>query len=86
MSNHTPLIEVEYQKGFGGHSESEAVKGALPQGQNSPQICPLGLYAEQLSGTAFTVGRPLNQCSWLYRIKPSVCHAELKKVAPQRDI
>ena len=81
MSNQTPFTGVEYQKGFGGHIESEAIKGALPQGQNSPQVCPLGLYAEQLSGTAFTVGRPLNQRSWLYRIKPSVCHAELKKIA-----
>ena len=84
MSHKTSFVAVEYQKGFGGHIESEAIKGALPQGQNSPQNCPLGLYAEQLSGTAFTVCRPLNQRSWLYRIKPSVCHSELKKVAPPK--
>lgn len=71
---------IEYQKGFGGHLESEAVKGALPIGQNSPQECPLGLYAEQLSGTAFTVPRVLNQRSWLYRKKPSVCTAKMKRV------
>ena len=60
--------------------ESEAVKGALPHGQNSPQQCPLGLYAEQLSGTAFTVPRALNQRSWLYRKRPSVCAGVLQKV------
>ena len=48
--------------------------GALPQGKNNPKRCPYGLYAEQLSGTAFTVPRRVNQRSWLYRIKPSVVH------------
>jgi homogentisate 1,2-dioxygenase len=43
-------------------------------GQNTPQKCPYGLYAEQLSGTAFTVARHANQRSWLYRIRPSVQH------------
>ncbi|KAJ2059748.1 hypothetical protein GGI17_004220 [Coemansia sp. S146] len=63
-----------YQDGFGNHFSSEALKGALPVGQNTPQVCPYGLYAEQLSGTAFTVGRSGNQRSWLYRIHPSVMH------------
>lgn len=58
--------------GFGSHFASEAVPGALPIGQNSPQAPPLGLYAEQLSGTAFTCPRATNQRSWLYRIAPSV--------------
>ncbi len=31
-----------------------------------------GLYAEQLSGTAFTAPREHNQRSWLYRIRPAV--------------
>ena len=52
---------VEYQSGFGNHFSSEALKGALPLGQNSPLKCPYGLYAEQISGTAFTVPRKLNQ-------------------------
>ena len=55
---------------------SEALPGALPVGQNSPQVCPYGLYAEQLSGTAFTMPRHKNQFSWLYRIKPSVVHSK----------
>ncbi|MGX1747930.1 homogentisate 1,2-dioxygenase, partial [Brevundimonas sp. NPDC055320] len=43
-----------YQSGFANHFATEAVDGALPAGRNSPQRPALGLYAEQLSGTAFT--------------------------------
>ncbi len=64
-----------YQTGFGNEFESEAVPGALPVGQNNPQTPPLGLYTEQLSGTAFTVPTPRNRRTWLYRIRPSVRHA-----------
>lgn len=60
-----------YLHGFGNHHQSEAVKGALPTEQNSPQICNYGLYAEQLSGTSFTRARHQNSHSWLYRILPS---------------
>jgi len=42
--------------------------------KNSPQKCPYGLYAEQLSGSAFTAPRSTNRRSWLYRIKPAVHH------------
>ncbi|HSV44789.1 MAG TPA: homogentisate 1,2-dioxygenase [Ramlibacter sp.] len=60
------------QSGFGNHFASEAMPGALPQGRNSPQRAPLGLYAELLSGSAFTAPRHANQRSWLYRRQPSV--------------
>jgi homogentisate 1,2-dioxygenase len=60
--------------GFGGHFESEAVAGALPVGRNSPQKPPFGLYAEQLSGTAFTAPRAENRRSWLYRLRPTASH------------
>jgi homogentisate 1,2-dioxygenase len=60
--------------GFGNHFASEALPGALPEGQNSPQHPRYGLYAEQLSGTAFTVPRAENRRSWLYRIRPSAAH------------
>jgi homogentisate 1,2-dioxygenase len=60
--------------GFGGYFESEAVAGALPIGRNSPQKVPFGLYAEQLSGSAFTAPRAENRRSWLYRIQPSASH------------
>lgn len=63
-----------YLTGFGNHFATEAAPGALPQGQNSPQKTPMGLYAEQLSGTAFTAPRAENRRSWLYRLRPSAQH------------
>ena len=63
---------LEYQTGFANAFESEAIPGALPLGRNSPQKVPFGLYAEQLSGTAFTASQDYNRRSWLYRIRPSV--------------
>ncbi|MBW3509699.1 homogentisate 1,2-dioxygenase [Janthinobacterium sp. NKUCC06_STL] len=68
------MIGAGYQSGFGNEFATEAVPGALPQGQNSPQRAPLGLYAEQLSGTAFTAPRAQNRRSWLYRIRPASQH------------
>src|SRR3954468_19084995 len=65
---------VTYQSGFGNEFATEAVPGALPQGQNSPQKAPYGLYAEQISGTPFTAPRGQNRRAWLYRIRPSVAH------------
>lgn len=61
-----------YMPGFGNDFETEALPGALPQGQNSPQKCNYGLYAEQLSGSAFT--KPHPERTWCYRIRPSVKH------------
>ncbi|SFR76072.1 homogentisate 1,2-dioxygenase [Sphingomonas jatrophae] len=63
-----------YQTGFLNHFATEAVLGALPVGRNSPQCVPFGLYAEQLSGTAFTAPRAENRRSWLYRLRPSAAH------------
>ncbi|GGE11296.1 homogentisate 1,2-dioxygenase [Polymorphobacter glacialis] len=60
--------------GFGNHFSSEAVPGALPVGRNSPQRPAFGLYAEQLSGTAFTAPRGENRRSWLYRLRPTAGH------------
>lgn len=65
-----------YLAGFGNHHQSEAIPGALPTSQNSPQSCPYGLYAEQLSGSAFTRVRHQNLHSWLYRMLPSVVQHE----------
>ncbi|MCI0384820.1 homogentisate 1,2-dioxygenase [Streptomyces sp. CNQ085] len=65
---------LAYSSGFGNQHACEAVPGALPVGRNSPQRAPLGLYAEQLSGTAFTEPRAHNRRSWLYRIRPSAAH------------
>jgi homogentisate 1,2-dioxygenase len=65
--------------GFGSHFASEAVEGALPQGRNSPQQPAFGLYAEQLSGTAFTAPRAENRRSWLYRMRPSAEHPPYRR-------
>ena len=67
-------MPLSYMPGFGNDFETESLPGALPQGQNSPQRCAYGLYAEQLSGSPFTAPRGTNERSWLYRIRPSVRH------------
>jgi len=71
------MEELRYQSGFGNEFAScdPRCPGALPEGQNNPQVCKYGLYAEQLSGTAFTAPRHSNQRSWLYRILPSAKHS-----------
>lgn len=72
--------ELEYQTGFANAFESEAIPGALPVGRNSPQKVPFGLYAEQLSGTAFTAPQDCNRRSWLYRIRPSVRQGRYSRI------
>ncbi|MFD2272697.1 homogentisate 1,2-dioxygenase [Undibacterium arcticum] len=72
---------LRYQSGFGSEFATEALSGALPQGQNSPQKAPYGLYAEQLSGTAFTAPRHSNRRSWLYRIRPAAMHEAFEPAA-----
>ncbi len=70
-----------YMVGFGNDFETEALKGALPQGRNSPQRVEYGLYAEQLSGSPFTAPHATLERSWLYRIRPSVKHlGRLQKI------
>ncbi|ORY58410.1 homogentisate 1,2-dioxygenase [Pseudomassariella vexata] len=66
--------KYRYKNGFGSYVETEAVPGALPVGYNSPQQPPHGLYAEKLSGTAFTAPRHENQQTWCYRVLPSCTH------------
>jgi homogentisate 1,2-dioxygenase len=73
-------MSIHYQTGFGNEFATEAIAGALPAGQNSPQKAPFGLYAEQLSGSPFTAPRALNRRSWLYRIRPSVLHKPFKQI------
>lgn len=73
-------MDLKFQTGFGNEFATEAVDGALPVGQNSPQKAPHGLYAEQLSGTAFTVPRAGNKRTWTYRIRPSVTHLPFERI------
>jgi len=72
--------EFQYSSGFGNEFATEAVDGSLPVGRNSPQQAPLGLYAEQLSGTAFTQPRAVNRRTWVYRILPSAKHPSFRRI------
>jgi homogentisate 1,2-dioxygenase len=72
---------IQYQSGFGNEFATEAIAGALPVGQNSPQKAPHGLYAEQFSGTAFTAPRASNRRAWTYRIRPSVTHKPFRPIS-----
>src|ERR1700744_3735172 len=70
---------VEYRCGLGNFLSTEGLSGALPA-HNSPQRCPYGLYAEQLSGTPFTAPRAFNRRSWLYRIRPGLTHGAFEQI------
>src|SRR5690606_34167982 len=84
---------LTYMTGFENSFATEATAGALPIGRNSPQRAPLGLYAEQISGSSFTAPRGTNKRTWFYRIRPSVMHGTgfreidpgLIRTAPCRD-
>ncbi len=80
---HTPLT---YQSGFGNEFATEALPGALPLGQNSPQRVAYGLYAEQISGTAFTAPRAVNRRTWTYRIRPGAMHAPFRRIDDGRIV
>jgi homogentisate 1,2-dioxygenase len=70
-----PDDPFEYMPGFGNDFSTEVLPNALPVGQNQPQRCPYDLYAEGISGSAFTTPRSHgngNQRTWMYRIRPAV--------------
>ncbi|XP_077864110.1 homogentisate 1,2-dioxygenase-like [Saccoglossus kowalevskii] len=73
--------ELKYLSGFDNEftSEDPRCPGAVPKGQNNPIKCPYGLYAEQLSGSAFTCPREYNRRTWFYRIRPSAVHSPFTK-------
>jgi homogentisate 1,2-dioxygenase len=54
--------------------ESEAIPGTIPQGQNNPRCVRFGLYAEQVTASAFVAPRHTNKKAWLYRVRPAVAH------------
>lgn len=76
MNENTP----SYLSGFANEFATEALPGALPVGQNSPQKAPYGLYAEQISGTAFTAPRGANRRCWTYRIRPAAMHKPFQRI------
>ena len=93
MNDRGVTTQLAYLSGFGAHHESEALAGALPVGRNSPQKTPFGLYAEQLSGTSFTMPRASSLRSWQYRLRPSAMHKPFRRIgdgavrtAPSREV
>ena len=76
----TGITTLKYQSGFGNEHSTEALPGALPSHQNSPQRAPLGLFAEQISGTPFTAPRHSNRRTWFYRIRPSAMQRPFQRI------
>lgn len=76
----------QYQSGFNNEHASEAIPGTLPQGQNSPRCVRYGLYAEQMTGSAFVAPRHLNKRSWLYRARPAVAHQGFVSLPDNPDV
>ena len=73
-------MNLKYQSGFGNTFSSESEKGTLPIGRNAPQRPAKGLYAEGISGTAFTAPRAENRSTWLYRRRPSAMHPPYQRM------
>ena len=80
------MTTLTYQSGWGNEFATEAVPDTLPVGQNSPQRVAHGLYAEQISGTAFTAPRHANRRSWMYRIRPGVMHEPFRRADSGRIV
>ena len=87
------MENLSYLTGFNNEHETEALPGALPKGQFSPQKVNYKLYAEQFSSTAFTAPRAENRRSWTYRLRPSIAMGDFIKIdnglvrtAPETDI
>ena len=75
-----PEDPYTYLAGFGNEHQSEFIPGALPIGQNSPQRCNFGLYAEQITGSSFAADRAHSQRNFMYRRRPAAVHDEYTKV------
>ena len=74
------MTALNYMTGFGNEFETEALPGALPVGQFSPQKVKYDLYAEQFNVTAFTAPRADNRRNWFYRIRPSVIQGDYQAI------
>jgi homogentisate 1,2-dioxygenase len=86
MTNSENGKQPGYMSGFGNEFATEALPGALPAHRNSPQRVAYGLYAEQLTGTAFTTPRASNRRSWLYRIRPSAMRGPFEPLPHERIV
>ena len=84
MSQHVTDFHIKekytYLNGFGSYHSSEAITGANPIANNSPQKPPYGLRTERISGTSFTAPRDQNLQTWMYRVASSLDHSEFKPI------
>ncbi|KPM44064.1 Homogentisate 1,2-dioxygenase [Neonectria ditissima] len=76
----------EYLPGFNNNFESEAIPGTIPRGQNNPRCVRFGLYAEQMTASAFVAPRYANKKAWLYRARPAVAHQGFDTSHIQTDL
>lgn len=74
MSGLSPEPSLSVQ--LTARSRSEAIAGASPLVNNSPQMPPYGLRTERISGTSFTAPRHQNLQTWMYRTVSSLEHSE----------
>lgn len=75
-----PRVQLRYQSGLGNELATEAVPGALPVGQNSPQRPPFDLVSEMASGTTFSAPRSVNGRTYTFRIRPSVISGRFEEI------
>ena len=68
------MRDMTYQSGFGNQFASARRSRArcLSRPQQPAAAWRFGLYAELLSGSAFTAPRADNRRTWFYRRRPSV--------------
>lgn len=81
-----PEDPYKYLVGFGNEHQSELIPGALPIGQNSPQLPPYGLYAEGITGTSFAASRHASMRNFLYRRRPACVHDKVEKIEDNTTI
>ena len=81
-----PEDPYTYLQGFDNEHQSELIPGALPIGQNSPQQCPFGLFAEQVTGTSFAACRAASRRNFLYRRRPACVHNSYKRAVDNDTI
>ncbi len=78
------MRRLRYQAGFGNAFQSEAVTGALPTEQNTPNPPPFKLITEQINGTGLTVHRAHNHRVWLYRLRAQILDRPFRAVSDPR--
>ena len=77
-------MATQYQSGFGNEFATEAIAGALPVGQNSPQRRLTGFTPNSSVDRPSLAARGQPR-TWTYRIRPSVTHKPFRQVPNGRQ-